>query len=178
VSTAHLGRCRTRGAFEQGDGAASARIKGRSRPTAARRVSHEQLWDEERRNYRAAENPIWIVDLKIVRLETIPTGTATDLVGASPVHARIRALRANNRNQEHDRCGSNEFVDFSRIATASRTCGLRLEDKKLAQLTSFSDFDVKALDAASTARDCLRAAGNIHLMRRAERRRREHHGGR
>src|SRR3954466_4160448 len=121
-----------------------------------RRVAYRMnnSWDEERRNYRGGQNrPIWIVDLKTYDLETTPNGTATDLVvaqaGAPRGSAHFAPNNPESKNMDPVWLG-NDVVDF--ISDRDGVANVWTYDtktKKLAQLTNFSDFDVKALDAAS-----------------------------
>ncbi len=123
--------------------AAAARVPGEDlarRPAA--RLSHEQLWDEERRNYRGGQNrPIWIVDLKTYDLETTPKAT-TDLVvaqaggptGASNVRCRQPTPRT------WTPCGSgNDAVYFiSDRDGVANVWDYDTSAKKLDQVTHFT----------------------------------------
>jgi len=127
-------------------------------------------WDEERRNYRGGQNrPIWIVDLKTYDLETTPNGTATDLVvaqaGAPRGSAHFTPNNPESKNMDPVWVG-NDVVDFiSDRDGIANVWSYDSKTKKLSQLTSFSDFDVKALDAASDGSAVVfEQAGNIHLM--------------
>ena len=127
-------------------------------------------WDEERRNYRGGQNrPIWIVDLKSYDLETTPNGTATDLVvaqaGAPRGSAHFAPNNPESKNMDPVWVG-NDAVDFiSDRDGVANVWSYDTKTKKLTQLTSFSDFDVKALDAASDGGAIVfEQAGNIHLM--------------
>jgi tricorn protease len=121
-----------------------------------RRVAYRMnnSWDEERRNYRGGQNrPIWIVDLKTYDLETTPNGAGTDLVvaqaGAPRGTSHFDAPNmADSKNTDPVWAG-NEVVDFlSDRDGVANVWGYDTKSKKLTQLTNFSDYDVKALDAA------------------------------
>jgi len=127
-------------------------------------------WDEERRNYRGGQNrPIWIVDLKTYDLETTPNGTATDLVvaqaGAPRGSAHFAPNNPESKNMDPVWVG-NDIVDFiSDRDGVANVWSYDSKTKKLTQLTSYSDFDVKALDATSDGSAVVfEQAGNIHLM--------------
>ncbi len=100
-------------------------------------------WDEERRNYRGGQNrPIWIVDLKTYDLVSPPWTDSKDM---DPVWVGDRSTS-------------------SPIATACRTSGPSIpETKKLAQITKFTDFDVKTLDAGAGA-VVFEQAGRVHTL--------------
>ena len=114
-------------------------------------------WDEERRNYRGGQNrPIWIVDLKTFDLR----------------------LAAVDRLEGHrSGLGRRHRSTSSPIATAWPTSGRTTPSaKKLAQVTKFTDFDVKTLDAGAGA-VVFEQAGYIHELdpKTGKRARREHH---
>ncbi len=101
-------------------------------------------WDEERRNYRGGQNrPIWIVDLKTYDLVSPPWTDSKDI---DPVWVgRHRATS-------------------SPIATASpNVWAFDTKAKKLAQVTKFTDFDVKTIDAGGGA-VVFEQAGCIHEL--------------
>lgn len=84
-------------------------------------------WDDERRNYRGGQNrPIWIVDLASHELVTPPWTDSKDI---DPVWIGDVVYFASDRDGVHN------IWSFD---TKSRA---------LEQLTTFTDFDVKALDA-------------------------------
>ena len=100
-------------------------------------------WDEERRNYRGGQNrPIWIVDLKTLDVESPPWKDSKDMdpawVGDVVYFISDRDGVANVWSYE------------------SRT-------KKLAQVTDFSDFDVKTLDAGAGVL-VFEQAGYVHEL--------------
>src|SRR5512144_641008 len=84
-------------------------------------------WDEERRNYRGGQNrPIWIVDLKTYDLVTPPW---TDSKDVDPVWVGDVVYFLSDRD------GVSNIWSYDAKA------------KKLAQITKFTDFDVKTLDS-------------------------------
>ncbi|MBP6771414.1 MAG: PDZ domain-containing protein [Gemmatimonadaceae bacterium] len=86
-------------------------------------------WDEERRNYRGGQNrPIWILDLKTMAVDTTPFAGSKEMDPAW-VGDVVYFLS--------DRDGVSNVWSFD---TRSR---------KLAQVTTFTDFDVKTLDAGA-----------------------------
>ena len=100
-------------------------------------------WDEERRNYRGGQNrPIWIVDLKSYDLVSPPW---TDSKDVDPAWVGDSVYFISDRDGV-----ANVWV----YDTKSR---------KLTQVTRFSDFDVKALDASSNA-VVFEQAGYIHEL--------------
>jgi tricorn protease len=100
-------------------------------------------WDEERRNYRGGQNrPIWIVDLKTYDLVTPPW---TDSKDVDPVWV-----------------GDTVYFISDRDGVAN-VWAFETKTKKLAQVTGFSDFDVKALDAGAGA-VVFEQAGFIHEL--------------
>src|SRR5438874_9498855 len=142
-----------------------------------RRVAYRMnnSWDEERRNYRGGQNrPIWIVDLKTFDLETTPNGT-TDLVvaqaGAPRGTSHFTAGNPANptatpesKNMDPVWLG-NDVVDFlSDRDGVSNVWSYDTKSKKLTQLTSFADYDVKSIDAAFDGSAIVfEQAGYIHL---------------
>jgi len=127
-------------------------------------------WDEERRNYRGGKNrPIWIVDLKTYDLQTTP-GETTDLVVAqagSPRNSSHFSAPQTPESKNTDPVwASNDVVDFlSDRDGVSNVWSYNTQTKKLTQLTNFSDYDVKTLDAASDG-DALvfEQGGYVHLL--------------
>ncbi len=137
-----------------------------------RRVAYRMnnSWDEERRNYRGGQNrPIWIVDLKTFELETTPNG-ATDAVvmqagsARSPSHFSAPTT-PESKNMDPVWVG-NDVVDFlSDRDGISNVWSYDTKSKKLVQLTSFSDYDVKTVDASADGSSIVfEQAGYIHLM--------------
>jgi len=100
-------------------------------------------WDEERRNYRGGQNrPIWIVDLKTYDLVSPPW---TDSKDVDPVWV-----------------GDTVYFISDRDGVAN-VWSFESKTKKLAQVTSFADFDVKSIDAgAGTV--VFEQAGFIHEL--------------
>jgi tricorn protease len=98
-------------------------------------------WDEERRNYRGGQNrPIWIVDLKTFDLVSPPWTDSKDMDPAW--------------------VGDTVYFISDRDGVAN-IWSYETKSKKLAQVTKFADFDVKTLDACSTA-VVFEQAGYIH----------------
>jgi tricorn protease len=84
-------------------------------------------WDEERRNYRGGQNrPVWIVDLASYDLESPPW---TDSKDVDPVWV-----------------GDAVYFISDRDGVAN-VWAYDTKAKQLSQVTHFTDFDVKALDA-------------------------------
>jgi tricorn protease len=100
-------------------------------------------WDEERRNYRGGQNrPIWIVDLKTFDLVSPPW---TDSKDVDPVWL-----------------GDAVYFISDRDGVAN-VWGYQTGSKKLTQLTKFTDFDVKTLDAGGGSL-VFEQAGYIHEL--------------
>ena len=100
-------------------------------------------WDEERRNYRGGQNrPIWIVDLKTFDLVSPPW---TDSNDKEPVWVGDTVYFLSDRD------GVSNVWSFDPKA------------KKLAQVTKFNDFDVKAMDSNSST-IVFEQAGVIHEL--------------
>ena len=100
-------------------------------------------WDEERRNYRGGQNrPIWIVDLKTYDLVSPPW---TDSKDVDPVWV-----------------GDTVYFISDRDGVAN-VWSYELKSKRLTQVTRFTDFDVKAIDAGGGA-VVFEQAGYIHEL--------------
>ncbi|HEV2828303.1 MAG TPA: PDZ domain-containing protein [Pyrinomonadaceae bacterium] len=100
-------------------------------------------WDEERRNYRGGQNrPIWIVDLKTYDLVSPPWTDSKDM---DPVWIDTAVYFISDRDG---------VANVWEYETTTR---------KLSQLTKFTDFDVKALDAGSGAL-VFEQAGYVHEL--------------
>lgn len=100
-------------------------------------------WDEERRNYRGGQNrPIWIVDLKTFDLISPPWTDSKDM---DPVWLGETVYFISDRD------GVANVWSFDTKA------------KKLSQVTRFSDFDVKTLDAGAGVL-VFEQAGYIHEL--------------
>ena len=101
-------------------------------------------WDDERRNYRGGQNkPIWILDLKSFALDTI----------ARPVNSK-----------ELDPAWVGDDVYF--ISDRDGVQNVWKHDartKAVTQATTFTDFDVKTMDAGAGA-VVFEQAGRIHLL--------------
>lgn len=100
-------------------------------------------WDEERRNYRGGQNkPIWIVDTKTFDLITPPFTNSKD---TDPVWVGRSVLFLSDRD------GVSNVWSFD---TGNR---------QLRQVTRFTDFDVKAIDAGGGS-VVIEHAGRIHAL--------------
>src|SRR6476469_6330667 len=100
-------------------------------------------WDEERRNYRGGQNrPIWIVDLKTYDLVSPPWTDSKDM---DPVWVGDSVYFLSDRD------GVSNVWSFDTRA------------KKLAQVTKFTDFDVKTMDASGST-VVFEQAGEIHEL--------------
>ena len=100
-------------------------------------------WDEERRNYRGGQNrPIWIVDLKTFDLVSPPWTDSKDM---EPVWA-----------------GDSVFFLSDRDGV-SNVWSYDTKGKKLAEVTHFTDFDVKTMDSGAGA-IVFEQAGMIHEL--------------
>ncbi len=98
-------------------------------------------WDDERRNYRGGQNkPIWIVDLKTYDLITPPW---TDSKDVDPVWV-----------------GDSVYFISDRDGVAN-VWAFDTRARRLRQMTRFTDFDVKALDAGGGA-IVFEQGGQIH----------------
>ena len=100
-------------------------------------------WDEERRNYRGGQNrPIWIVDLKTYDLVSPPW---TDSKDTYPVWVDDSVFFISDRD------GVANVWEY------------QTKTKKLAQITKFTDFDVKSMDSgAGTV--VFEQAGYVHEL--------------
>jgi tricorn protease len=100
-------------------------------------------WDEERRNYRGGQNrPIWIADTKTYDVQSPPW---TDSKDVDPVWV-----------------GSVVYFISDRDGVAN-VWSYETTTKKLAQATTFTDFDVKTLDAGAGAL-VFEQAGYVHEL--------------
>src|SRR5215204_6518061 len=100
-------------------------------------------WDEERRNYRGGQNrPIWIVDLKTYDLVSPPWTDSKDM---DPVWVGDTVFFLSDRD------GVSNVWSFER------------KSKKLAQVTKFTDFDVKSMDSTTNA-VVFEQGGDIHEL--------------
>jgi tricorn protease len=100
-------------------------------------------WDDERRNYRGGQNrPIWIVDLKTYDLTTPPW---TDSKDVDPVWI-----------------GDTVYFISDRDGVAN-VWAYDTKGKKLAQVTRFTDFDVKTMDSGAGV-VVFEQAGYIHEL--------------
>src|SRR5262249_41224057 len=86
-------------------------------------------WDDERRNYRGGQNrPIWIVDLKTYELVSPPWTDSKDI---DPVWS-----------------GNSVYFISDRDGVAN-IWSYDTNGKRLAQVTKFTDFDVKTMDSGA-----------------------------
>ena len=100
-------------------------------------------WDEERRNYKGGQNrPVWIVDLKTYDLVSPPW---TDSHDKDPVWVGESVYFLSDRDGVHN------------------VWSYEPKTKKLAQVTKFDDFDVKAIDSNGTS-VVFEQGGQIHLL--------------
>src|SRR5579864_6108591 len=100
-------------------------------------------WDEERRNYRGGQNrPIWIVDLKTFDLVSPPWTDSKDMDPAW--------------------IGDTVYFISDRDSVAN-VWSYETKSKKLAQVTKFTDFDVKTLDSGGGA-IVFEQAGYVHEL--------------
>ncbi len=100
-------------------------------------------WDEERRNYRGGQNrPIWIVDLKSYDLTSPPWVDSKDV---DPVWVGDSVYFLSDRDG------------------VSNIWAYENKTKKLTQVTRFTDFDVKSIDAGAGA-VVFEQAGLIHEL--------------
>ncbi len=100
-------------------------------------------WDEERRNYRGGQNrPIWIVDLKTYDLVSPPWTDSKDM---DPVWV-----------------GDTVYFISDRDSVAN-VWSYDTKSKKLAEVTHFTDFDVKTLDSGGGA-VVFEQAGYVHEL--------------
>ncbi|MGH7677111.1 MAG: S41 family peptidase, partial [Gemmatimonadaceae bacterium] len=100
-------------------------------------------WDEERRNYRGGQNkPIWIMDLRTNDVITTPWKDSKEM---DPVWA------GNNVYFLSDRDGVSNVWRYD------------MGTKAITQITKFTDFDVKALDANANA-IVFEQAGYVHEL--------------
>jgi len=100
-------------------------------------------WDEERRNYRGGQNrPVWIVDLKSFDLVSPPWTDSKDM---DPVWI-----------------GDTVYFISDRDGVAN-IWSYDWKTKKLAEVTKFTDFDVKTLDSGAGV-IVFEQAGYIHEL--------------
>jgi tricorn protease len=100
-------------------------------------------WDEERRNYRGGQNrPIWIVNMKTYDLVTPPWKDSKDMDPAW--------------------VGDTVYFISDRDGVAN-VWSYEPKTKKLAQVTKFTDFDVKSLDSGGGA-VVFEQAGYVHEL--------------
>ena len=182
LDRAGRGRCRDADA-------AAARLHGQdlARRTA-RRVSHEQLVGRRAPQLsRRAESS----DLDR-RSQDLRSRDDAERHGhrsrrragrfaARHVAFRRRQLGADSKNTDPVWAGNDAVAFLSDRDGVANVWSYDTKSKKLAQLTNFSDYDVKALDASADGSVAVfEQAGQIHLLdtktRKAQRR--QHHGDR
>jgi tricorn protease len=101
-------------------------------------------WDEERRNYRGGQNrPIWILDTKTLAVDTIP--------------------RPNSKEMDPVWIGNDMVYFLSDRDGVSNVWSYSMKSKQVGQVTKFSDFDVKTLDADADA-IVFEQAGYVHEL--------------
>jgi tricorn protease len=114
-----------------------------------RRIAYRMnnSWDDERRNYRGGQNrPIWVADLGTLEVASPPWEGSKDI---DPVWVGDRVFFISDRD------GVANVWSWDSGA------------KQLAQVTRFTDFDVKALDAGGapgSAAIVFEQAGYVHLL--------------
>ena len=100
-------------------------------------------WDEERRNYKGGQNrPVWIVDMKTYDLVSPPW---TDSHDKDPVWLGETVFFLSDRDGVHN------------------VWSYEPRSKKLAQVTKFTDFDVKTLNAGAGVLT-FEQAGVVHTL--------------
>ncbi len=100
-------------------------------------------WDDERRNYRGGQNrPVWIVDLKSFDLVSPPWTDSKDI---DPVWV-----------------GDTVYFISDRDGVAN-VWSFQAGSKKLAQVTHFTDFDVKTMDSGAGS-IVFEQAGYVHEL--------------
>jgi tricorn protease len=100
-------------------------------------------WDEERRNYRGGQNkPIWIVDLKSFALDSTPFAGSKEM---DPVWVGDAVYFLSDRDG------------------VSNVWAFDTKTRALKQVTKFTDFDVKSVDASGNT-VVFEQAGYIHEL--------------
>lgn len=100
-------------------------------------------WDEERRNYRGGQNkPIWILDLKTFALDSTPFAGTKEM---DPVWVGDAVYFLSDRDG------------------VSNVWAYDSKSRKLSQVTRFTDFDVKSIDAAGST-VVFEQAGYVHEL--------------
>jgi len=101
-------------------------------------------WDEERRNYRGGQNrPIWILDTHTLAVDTVPRPNSKEMYPVWIGNDMVYFLS--------DRDGVSNVWSYSRAS------------KQVKQVTDFSDFDVKTLDAGAGVL-VFEQAGYVHEL--------------
>ncbi|HEX6967176.1 MAG TPA: PDZ domain-containing protein [Gemmatimonadaceae bacterium] len=119
--------------------------QGKISPDGARIAYRmDNSWDEERRNYRGGQNrPIWILDTKTLDVDTLPHNGSKDI---DPVWV-----------------GNDTVFFLSDRDGVSNVWSYDLRARQTKQVTTFSDFDVKTLDAGGGA-IVFEQAGEVHEL--------------
>ncbi|MCU0633279.1 MAG: PDZ domain-containing protein [Gemmatimonadaceae bacterium] len=100
-------------------------------------------WDDERRNYRGGQNkPIWIVDLATYDLTTVPHAGSKDI---DPVWMGGAVYFLSDRD------GVQNIWRYD------------LASKQVAQVTRYTDFDVKTVESGGGAL-VFEQAGRLHVL--------------
>lgn len=101
-------------------------------------------WDEERRNYRGGQNrPIWILDTKTLAVDTVP--------------------RPNSKEMDPVWIGNDVVYFLSDRDGVSNIWSYDTKSREVKQITHFSGFDVKTLDAGAGAL-VFEQAGYVHEL--------------
>ncbi len=100
-------------------------------------------WDDERRNYRGGQNrPVWIADLKTLDVVSPPWTDSKDI---DPVWLGQTVYFLSDRDG------------------VSNVWSYELASKKLAQLTKFTDYDIKTLESGAGVL-VFEQAGRVHEL--------------
>jgi tricorn protease len=101
-------------------------------------------WDDERRNYRGGQNkPIWVLDLKSYAVDTIPRPINSKELDPAWVGGDVYFIS--------DRDGVQNVWKYDG------------RSKAVSQITRFTDFDVKTMDAGAGA-VVFEQAGRLHVL--------------
>ena len=128
-------------------------------------------WDDERRNYRGGQNrPIWIMDTKTLEVESPPRATV-DWVVAQATAARGGASSVSGYPNADSKDIDPVWITSDQIAFISDRDGVAnvwtydAKSKKIEQVTRFTDYDVKTIDAAANGSVLVfEQAGFIHEL--------------
>ena len=101
-------------------------------------------WDEERRNYRGGQSrPIWILDTRTLAVDTVP--------------------RPNSKEMDPVWIGNDMVYFLSDRDGVSNVWSYDRRSRTVQQLTHFTDFDVKTLDAGAGVL-VFEQAGYVHEL--------------